>query len=418
MASLPAERVSTTPSLETSVGHGARGGTGRDGHDKRPAVVVYTHSLLEPSMTFIRSHAEGLNGYRAVYAGAHRANGLPLPEERVATANRGGLLGKAEELLFRRFGLAGRLARDLRRFGPALVHAHFGQSGPAALSLAEALGVPLVVTFHGNDATITAEEARRSWRGREYLRGRQRVIERAALFIAVSEFIRSRLLDQGYPADKVVTHYNGIDVDFFKRRTQEREPVVVFVGRFVEKKGCEYLLRALGKLTAQGKPVRGVLLGDGPLRPQIEQAARDSGAPVEFKGFLPLPEVRDWLGRASLVVVPSVTAANGDSEGLPTVILEAQAMGTPVVATRHAGNAEGVAEGRSALLVDERDVDGLAQAIRFLVDSPQTVEAFGAEGRVFVTANFSIASQVAGLERIYDRVRTGTTPLRSARRAA
>ncbi len=74
-----------------------------------------------------------------------------------------------------------------------------------------------------------------------------------------------------------------------------------------------------------------------------------SGADVEFTGFLPLAEVRDWLGRAQSSAVPSVTAANGNSEGLPTVILEAQAMGTPVVATRHAGNAEGVVEGRSAL---------------------------------------------------------------------
>jgi glycosyltransferase involved in cell wall biosynthesis len=369
-------------------------------------------------MTFIRSHAEGLASYRAVYAGAHRAQGLALPEDRVVTANRGGWLGQAEEFLFRRFGLTGRLTRDLQHFEPALVHAHFGQSGPAALAMAESLQIPLVVTFHGNDATITTEEARRSWRGREYLRGRQRVIERAALFIAVSEFIRSRMLEQGYPAAKVVTHHNGIDIDYFARDSQQREPIVVFVGRFVEKKGCEYLLRALGRLAGQGRPVRGVLLGDGPLRPELERIAVETGANVEFKGFLPLAEVRDWLGRASLVAVPSVTAANGDSEGLPTVILEAQSMGTPVVATRHAGNAEGVAEGQSALLVDERDVEGLADAIRFFMESPQAVETFGAAGRAFVTENFSIASQVEGLERIYDRVRTAATRANSLRDAA
>jgi colanic acid/amylovoran biosynthesis glycosyltransferase len=388
----------------------ARGEAGRSAHGKLPTVVVYSHSLLEPSMTFIRSHAEALATYRPVYAGAHRVHGLGLPEDRVVTANRGGWLGSAEEFLFRRFGIAGRLAGGLRKFEPGIVHAHFGQSGPAALALAEALRVPLVVTFHGNDATITAEEARRTWRGREYLRGKGRVIERAALFIAVSEFIRSRLLAQGYPAGKVVTHHNGIDVDYFTNVPQRREPVVLFVGRFVEKKGCEYLLRALGQLAAQGRPVRGVLLGDGPLRPELERVAAESGAQVEFKGFLPLPEVREWLGRASLVAVPSVTAANGDSEGLPTVILEAQAMGTPVVATRHAGNAEGVAEGRSARLVDERDVAGLADAIRFFMDSPQAVERFGAAGRAFVEAHFSIASQVAGLERIYDRARMRAAP--------
>jgi glycosyltransferase involved in cell wall biosynthesis len=373
--------------------------------EARPTVVVFTHSLLEPSMTFILSHAVALKRYRPVFAGAHRANGLALPEERVVTANGGGFSGRAEEFLFRRFGMTGRLSTELQKFRPSLVHAHFGQSGPAALALAESLKVPLIVTFHGNDATITKEEARRSWRGREYLRGRGRVMQRVGLIIAVSDFIRARLLEKGYPNSKVVTHRNGIDVNFFRNFGQRREPVAVFVGRFVEKKGCEYLLRALGRLREQGRPVHGVLIGDGPLGPTIERLAAQVGADVEFPGFLPLAEVRAWLGRASVVVVPSVTAASGDSEGLPTVILEAQAMGTPVIATRHAGNAEGVVEGRSALLVDERDVPGLADAIRFFVDNPQAVESFGAAGRAFVESSFSIATQAEGLERLYDRAR-------------
>ena len=371
----------------------------------RPTVVIYTHSLLEPSMTFIQSHAEALRRYRPVYAGAHRVDGLQLPDDRVVTANRGGVSGRAEEFLFRRFGMAGRISRDLSMFRPTIVHAHVGQSGPAALVIADALKVPLVVTFHGQDATITPEEARRSWRGREYLRGCQQVIRRASLIIAVSDFIREKLLERGYPEDKVVTYRNGIDVNFFRGSGQQREPVVVFVGRFVEKKGCEYLVRALGQLRKQGHPVRGVLIGDGPLRRSLERLAAQVGADVQFTGFLPLADVRDWLGRASVVAVPSATAANGDSEGLPTVILEAQAMSTPVVASRHAGNAEGVLEGRSALIVAERDVPGLAEAIRFFVDDPRAVESFGRVGREFVESKFSIAGQVIGLERLYDQVR-------------
>lgn len=373
-------------------------------HDPRPTVVVYTHSLLERSMTFILSHAEALTRYCAVYAGGHRVDGLSLPEERVVTANNGGLSGPAREYLFRRFGMVGRLAANLAMFQPSLVHAHFGQSGPAALTIAEALKIPLVVTFHGQDATITPEQARRSWRGREFLRGKNRVMQRAGLIIAVSDFIRTRLLAQGYPEDRVVTHRNGIDVSVFRRNESRREPVAVFVGRFVEKKGCEYLIRALGQLSQQGRAIRGVLVGDGPLRPALERLAVQVGADVEFTGFLALPEVRDWLGRACVAVVPSVTASDGNSEGLPTVILEAQAMGTPVIATRHAGNAEGLVEGRSALLVDERDVDGLARAIRFFHSDPAAVESFGAAGRAFVETNFDIAPQVAGLERIYDRL--------------
>jgi colanic acid/amylovoran biosynthesis glycosyltransferase len=389
-------------STETSLSGPAQD---RPGQVDRPTVVVYTHSLLEPSMTFILSQAQALMRYQPVFAGAHRVYGLPLPSERVVTANRGGLSGRLEELLFRQFGLARRLVRDLSAFEPKVVHAHFGQSGPAALTLAEALGVPLVLTYHGQDATITEEQARRTWRGREYLRGRARVMDRAGLIIAVSDFIRGRLIAKGYPEQKVVTFRNGIDVRLFKRSDAPREPVAVFVGRFVEKKGGEYLLRALGRLREQGCGVRGVLIGDGPLRPALETLAQEVGADVEFTGFLAPPQVREWVGRAAVVVVPSVTAADGDSEGLPTVILEAQAMGTPVVATRHAGNAEGVQEGRSALLVDERDVPGLADAIRHFIDHPESVASFGAAGRAFVETNFDIDRQAAGLERLYDGAR-------------
>lgn len=371
----------------------------------RPTVVVYTHSLLERSMTFIRSHAEALTRYRPVYAGAHRVEGLELPVGRAVAVNEGGLSGQLAEVLFRRFGVAGEAARRLREFRPTVLHAHFGLSGPSALALSDALGTPLIVTYHGQDATITDAEAGRSWRGREYLRGRARVMERVSVVIAVSDFIRSRLIAKGYPAHKIVTHYNGIDLAYFRRGTQAREPVVVFVGRFVEKKGCEYLIRALALLRDQGVPARGVLVGDGPLRPALERLAGETGAQVAFTGFLPLPEVKDWLARASVVAVPSVTASNGDSEGLPTVILEAQAMGTPVIVTRHAGNAEGVDEGRTALVVSERDVEALAKAIRSFLQDAAAVEAFGSAGRKFVEGRFDIAMQARGLEAIYDRAR-------------
>jgi glycosyltransferase involved in cell wall biosynthesis len=385
------------------------GADGSPAASARPTAIIYTHSLLERSMTFIRSHAEALSRYQPVYAGAHRVEGLELPAERVVTADSGGLTGAVAEFMFRRFRVAGRFADQLSQFQPVVLHAHFGLSGPSALTLARALKIPLVITYHGRDATITDAEARKSWRGREYLRGRARVMKHVAIVIAVSDFIRARLIAKGYPEHKIVTHRNGIDLAYFRRGEQRRESLVLFVGRFVEKKGCEYLVRALARLRAQGHPARGVLVGDGPLRPTLERLAGESGADVTFTGFLPLPEVRDWLAKAHVVAVPSVTASNGDSEGLPTVILEAQAMGTPVVATRHAGNAEGVLEGRSALIVAERDVGGLAESVRYFLEDAGAVESFGKAGRAFVESQFDIAIQARGIELIYDRARAMAT---------
>jgi glycosyltransferase involved in cell wall biosynthesis len=381
------------------------GADGLPADGARPTAVIYTHSLLERSMTFIRSHAEALRRYRPVYAGAHRVAGLALPPERAVTVNTDGISGQAAEFMFRRFGMAGRFAARLHEFHPVVIHAHFGPSGPSALTVAEALKIPLVITYHGQDATISDAEARKSWRGREYLRGRGRVVERAAVIIAVSDFIRARLIAKGYPERKIVTHRNGIDLESFRRADQRREPVVLFVGRFVEKKGCEFLIRALSELRRSGCPARAVLVGDGPLRPQLERLAAKLGAEVSFTGFLPLPAVQDWLARSQVVAVPSVMAANGDCEGLPTVILEAQAMETPVVVTRHAGNTEGVAAGLSALVVEERDVQALAASIRFFLEDRAAVAKFGAAGRKFVESRFDIVRQAAGLEQIYDRAR-------------
>jgi glycosyltransferase involved in cell wall biosynthesis len=115
-------------------------------------------------------------------------------------------------------------------------------------------------------------------------------------------------------------------------------------------------------------------------------------------------EVRAIMGRASIVAVPSVTADDGDSEGLPTVLLEAQAISTAVVATRHSGIPEGVIDGETALLVPERDHEALANAIRTLIEDPSRCRAMGEAGREFVLSRFSLASRVERLESVYEQV--------------
>jgi glycosyltransferase involved in cell wall biosynthesis len=306
--------------------------------------------------------------------------------------------------MFLRFGYAPSVIRRLAAQEPQLVHAHFGPSAPAAATVARSLAVPLIVTFHGRDATMTDDEAARSHRGREYLRARDSLMRDTSLFIAVSDFIRSQLVAAGFPEKRLVTHRNGIDTTAFASGDYPREPVIVFAGRFVEKKGAEFLVRALARLRDAGCDARCVLLGDGPLRTSLEDLARRLRVRAEFFGFRPLEEVRAWLRRATVVAVPSITARDGDSEGLPTVLLEAQASGTPVVATRHSGIPEGVIENETAILVDEGDEAALSTGLgRFLEDS-ESVSQFGRRGRAFVQSAFELRKQVSGLEDLYDRV--------------
>jgi glycosyltransferase involved in cell wall biosynthesis len=373
---------------------------------KVDSVVIYTHSLLEGSMTFIKSHAEALTGYRAVYAGAHRDRGIPLPSDRTYVLNEGTHVGLVREALFRKWGWAPSLVADLRRHEPRLVHAHFGTSGPAGLALAEQLGVPLIVTFHGYDATRKLSEVAKSRRGREMLRSKTRLIERTGAFIAVSDFIRQRLLEQGYPEEKIVLHRNGIDVEAFTPPPPDgREPIVLFVGRFVEKKGTIYLLEAARALHDAGVRFELVVIGAGPLEERLKGFATANRLNCRFVGFLDIDQVRSWLGRARVVAVPSVTATDGDSEGLPTILLEAQAMETPVVASFHSGIPEGVVNGVTAELVGECDVASLAEKLRTFLDSPEKARAFGAAGREFVRQHFNLRAQVQGLEALYCDVR-------------
>ena len=366
-------------------------------------VLIYTHTILSGSMTFIKSHADALSDYRPIYCGAHRAKGgLALPNSEIHVVNNGSLIGMARELAFRRWGMAGPLVERLRGKDPALVHVHFGTSGPSGLALAERLHIPALITFHGADATISEQQAATSRRGRELLRGKMRMIERAGRFIAVSNYIRDRLLEQDYPADKIVVHRNGINLDFFQAQDREvREPAILFVGRFVEKKGVHVLLDAAARLKHSGLSFRLVLIGEGPMGEEIREAARAADIDCEFTGFLPLDQVRDWIGRVAVVAVPSMIASDGDSEGLPTILLEAQAMKTPVVSTFHSGIPEGVRDGVTAELVPEGDAEALAEKLRSFLDSPEKVREFGLAGRNFVSEHFCLKQQVRGLEAIY-----------------
>ena len=385
--------------------------TQRRVEDNRPAAVIYTHSLLEGSMTFIKSQAEALVRYRPVYVGAHRVAGIQLPPEQTYVLNEDTALGVIREAMFRRWGWAPTLVKKLQLHQPRVVHAHFGTCGPAGMALANKLEVPLVVTFHGHDATMDRKEAQRTHRGRELLNKKDRLIERTGAFIAVSDYVRRRLIEDGYPAAKVVVHRNGIALNVFHPRMDaNREPIILFVGRFVEKKGARYLIEAASVLHRAGVSFDLVMIGSGPLESDLKDAAAEARIPCHFAGFLPVEEVKTWLGRSCVVAVPSVTAANGDSEGLPTILLEAQAMATPIVATHHSGIPEGVRDGITAELVKERDVAALAGKLRSFIESPAKARAFGQAGRRFVMENFDMRIQVKGLEAIYDRLYMNQRP--------
>lgn len=372
---------------------------------EKPKVIVFSDHLLYPSETFIRAQAGALSQFEPVYAGSRRVAGLDLPPDRTYTINQGQAKGRLEEFAFKLLGLAPTFITRLSALNPALLHAHYGANGVRALPLAEKLGVPLIVTFHGSDVTATDLRYQRVHFGhRRYLANKTKLQKNGTLFLAVSEFLRRKLLEQGYPPEKVLVHYTGVNTKIFCPASTEAGPLILFVGRMVESKGADFLIRAATAVQHQLPEVEVVLIGDGPLREKLEERARQSLRRYRFLGAQSPEEVRRWMNRASIFCAPSVRADSGSEEAFGMVYAEAQAVGKPVVAFNSGGVSEVVAHGRTGFLASERDWQGLAKYIFVLLEDPSLRKRFGFAGREDMVRHFDLEQRTRVLENIYSEV--------------
>jgi glycosyltransferase involved in cell wall biosynthesis len=288
----------------------------------------------------------------------------------------------------------------LARRNPALVHAHFGPDACNAIELAGSLQVPLVVTFHGYDITMSDRHMPHL-----YVQRRERLKIAGARFLCVSNFIRDRVIAKGFPASKALVHYTGIDTEFFTPEPAiERSPIVLFVGRLVAKKGCEYLIRAMARVQETLPEARLVIIGDGHLRAQLQLQARTLLKSFQFVGVQQPASVKNWMNRARVFSTPSVTAESGDAEGFGMVFSEAQAMGLPVVSFASGGIPEAVADGQTGLLVPEKDSTALADSILLLFRERELWSRFSEAGRARAKALFDLRKQASLLEGVYDSV--------------
>jgi glycosyltransferase involved in cell wall biosynthesis len=333
-----------------------------------------------------------------------------VPKGRTLVINRGGFSGRAVEVVFKSLGIAPGFFRNVRAIRPSLIHAHFGMDGVLALPLARALAIPLIVTFHGVDVTMSDEYLSRSdYPHRRYLSHRRALQREAHLFLAVSNFIASALRAQGFPAAKIIVHYIGVDTTIFRPDPGvAREPLVLFVGRLVEKKGCAHLIRAMARVQDAAPGIKLLLIGDGPLRGELERLAQHSLRRYEFLGTQPVETVRAWMNRAKVFCGPSVTAASGDAEGFGLVFAEAQAMGLPVVSSHTGGVPEAVAHEQTGLLVKEGDEQALAHAIERLLSDAPLWNQFSVAGSERVGRLFDLRKQTTTLEDLYMQVLKGS----------
>lgn len=366
--------------------------------------VIFRERLLGPSETFIAEQARSLRQYRPVLAGLRRTTpslSHSIPE--VLLRDGDGALDKVAANLFRNVPVGRRFFARLKAQDPAIVHAHFAIDAVQALPIARKLRVPLLVSLHGSDVTSTRAALAASFAGRHYWRHRDRLFQDASAFICVSRFLRAAAIDAGFPASKLHVHYTGIDCERFQPSAKPRDShLILFVGRLVEVKGCEYLLRAMAQVQQHDPQAHLEILGDGPLRSQLEALARELSIRACFRGVQSPDAVLESMQRARILCNPSATSSSGQREGFGMVFAEAQAVGTPVVSFAHAAIPEAVCHGETGLLCEERNVGGLANALQRLLDDDALWTRMSHRASEWVRERFDIARQSAHLESLYD----------------
>ena len=283
---------------------------------------------------------------------------------------------------------AGKLLALARRSRFDVIHAHWVVPGGAmALPVSWKSGLPLVVSLHGSDVFVSEKSA-------FFGRAARMAFSRASAVTACSDDLAERSQSLGASPRPFTIPY-GVSTELFGPVPEDAKrlrcelglgdqiPMVLAVGRLVHKKGFEYLIEAMPRVLSKYPDCRLIIAGQGDLKGELEARAGklDVGGRVQFVGDVSRDALPAYYASATVVAVPSIRDDAGNVDGLPNVLLEGMASGTPLVASAVAGIPQAVRAGTEALLVAERDPEALATAILALLDSPERREALGRAAR-------------------------------------
>ncbi|MDO8727142.1 MAG: glycosyltransferase [Candidatus Methanoperedens sp.] len=311
---------------------------------------------------------------------------------------------KANDLSIKLTGryLSGYFKNILIKNNVKLLHAHLGTAGVRYLRLKKSLNLPMVTTFYGYDVSMIPKIP--YWK-KSYIR----LFQEGELFLTEGNHMKMELIKLGCPENKILVQHLGVDLGklkFTPRMLPEYGDIKIFcAGSFREKKGIPYTIKAFAKVKENHPNIQLRILGDGPMRDQIESLIKElkiSGS-VTLLGYQSYDVFINEASNSHIFMLPSITAQDGDTEGgAPVAIIEAQATGLPVISSYHADIPEVVVDGKSALLAPEKDVDMLTKHLEYLVDHPDLWEKMGRTGREYVEKEYDLIVQVEKLEKIYD----------------
>ncbi|MGI9119556.1 MAG: glycosyltransferase family 4 protein [Acidimicrobiales bacterium] len=299
---------------------------------------------------------------------------------------------------WRRLAQASVLRQEMALRGVDHAHAHFATAAARLANLSWKMGGP--------DYSVTAH-AKDIWHSDVRLDHLLDKLVPATFVATVSEanlaYLRSVMGEHA----RLHLVPNSVDLRRLRRTGQSGpdRPTVLTVARLVEKKGIEDLIEACRLLTDRGVAVRLEVMGDGPLRSSLETAARVGGVDAVFHGSQPQERVLEAYSVASVFALPCVVAATGDRDGLPTSVLEAMALGVPVVTTGVNGLVDAVVHDRTGLVVPQHDPAALAGAIGRLLADPALAARLAGAARHRIETRFSLEVSVSQLRSLFPKAR-------------
>lgn len=295
----------------------------------------------------------------------------------------------------------------LKKHRVAGIHIHHGKLASRFRFLKEQHGLPMFVGFRGNDATAFPKKSK------ENLLELQKLFQLADRFFPVCEHLKREIVRIGCPEEKIRVLYGGVDLSrfAFKPRTVKahKKIRILAVGRFVEKKGFDDLIRAFAVVRKSNPRVRLTLIGQGPCKSAYRKLIKKLGLKdsVKMIPWVDYQGIHKKYYQSHIFCAPSCTDAEGNQEGIPNTLKEAMATGMPVVSTYHAGIPELIDHRTSGLLVAERSVPELAKALNELIAHPERWRSLGEQARKKIEKKFNLKTQLKKQAEFYDEVIKG-----------
>lgn len=383
----------------------------------KPIVASYCTTFLKPEMRHIYRQVTGLRRYDGFVLTRERKCPEQFPFNEIE------LIPRARKNFIKRFWLKyiqrlpavyyrGELQaviKILERRPADLMHIYFGHTGVHLLPFIKEWTQPCVVSFHGMDIQPRPDQEGYDDQMRDLLRT-------APLVLARSHSLMQRLEELGCPREKLRLNRTGIPLDDFPytARSAPADGAWRFVQacRLIAKKGLKTALRAFAAFHREHPRATFAIAGEGPMRSEIEQIARELGiaSAVQLRGFLSQKDMAALYEESHIFVHPSEMTQDKNQEGVPNSMLEAMATGLPVLATQHGGIPEAVQHDVAGLLVAERDEAALGAAMTRLTTEPGLAARFGEAASRFVREEFAQERAVAKLEDFYDEARAMKAP--------